>query len=218
MASAATELEVFSWEEDGKHSPVMSLAVQGQKTNLTMWQVVGVLFVATCGGAYGIEDCVRSGGGLGTIIGVAFAPWVWGLPTAFVVAELATCVPSNAGASMWVNLAFPNWVTLAFIICTGLSNFVDNSLYPNLLVSYLLPTTTATLPVLITKFVVILCAATVNILGIDLVGNFGMAFTLLTTLPFLLLFLVRVPDLSLDRVLAHTPKEIDWTRFLPLLS
>eukprot|EP00754_Rhynchopus_humris_P040053 Rhum_TRINITY_DN23105_c0_g1::Rhum_TRINITY_DN23105_c0_g1_i1::g.177143::m.177143 len=217
--------EVFTCSEQGRDSRAMSSVLHSKdkekdKRNLSMWQVVGVLFVATVGGAYGIEECVHSGGGLATILGVLVIPWVWGLPTAFVVAELATAIPSNAGASMWVNCAFPQWVTLSFILCTGLSNFVDNSLYPNLLVSYLLPgsATTAPMAALVAKAVVVGCATAVNVFSIDLVGNFGLAFTILTTSPFLLLFLLRAPHLELSKLVSHTPPTVDWSRFLPLLS
>eukprot|EP01059_Diplonema_ambulator_P006688 TRINITY_DN16307_c0_g1_i1.p1 TRINITY_DN16307_c0_g1~~TRINITY_DN16307_c0_g1_i1.p1 ORF type:complete len:496 (+),score=41.26 TRINITY_DN16307_c0_g1_i1:524-2011(+) len=187
--------------------------------SLLAWQLVGLLFVATVGGAYGVEGCVREGGGWGTLVGVLITPWVWGLPTAVVVAELATAVPSNAGAVMWVNLSSPEWVTLSFVIISGIANFVDNSLYPNLLASYLLPPTSTIAPHILVKATTLAVSTLVNVYGIDVVAHFGSVFTILITLPFLLIFLLYLPSVSLTNIYNHVPTErISWSRFLPLLS
>eukprot|EP01064_Diplonema_japonicum_P022746 TRINITY_DN3288_c1_g1_i1.p1 TRINITY_DN3288_c1_g1~~TRINITY_DN3288_c1_g1_i1.p1 ORF type:complete len:506 (+),score=84.20 TRINITY_DN3288_c1_g1_i1:72-1520(+) len=187
--------------------------------SLSVVQLVGLLFVATIGGAYGIEECVRSGGGFWTIVGVMGTPWVWGLPTALVVAELATSIPSNAGAVMWVNLTSPTWLTLTFVGITGIANFVDNSLYPNLLTTYIFTPSSSPFSLAVTKATAVLLSTAVNIMGIDVVGNSGSVFMILTILPFLLVFLLKAPEIGFKTVLTHVPASSpNWGKFLPLLS
>lgn len=43
------------------------------------------------------------GGPLLCLTGLVVLPWVWGIPTALGVAELATSMPSNGGVLVWVN-------------------------------------------------------------------------------------------------------------------
>ena len=197
------------------------------KKSLTAMQLVGVLFVATIGGAYGIEEGVQTGGGFGMTIGVLLAPWIWGLPTAMVVSELATALPSNAGPILWISKVAPDFITFCFVIFTILANIVDNSIYPNLLVAYFnAPPTagasvsTGVLSSIFIKFMSILAAASINVFSIDTVGAFGAGFMILTIAPFILLFFSRLSYMSELTVLLpkHIPDHINWGKFVPILT
>eukprot|EP01060_Flectonema_neradi_P035266 TRINITY_DN6444_c0_g3_i3.p1 TRINITY_DN6444_c0_g3~~TRINITY_DN6444_c0_g3_i3.p1 ORF type:complete len:479 (+),score=45.48 TRINITY_DN6444_c0_g3_i3:113-1549(+) len=205
-------------ENDNQHSTT-------PKQSLSAIQLVGLLFVATIGGAYGIEEGVQTGGGLGLTLGVLIAPWVWGLPTAMIISELATSLPSNAGPVLWISKVAPTFVTFCFVVFTTIANVVDNSIYPNLLVSYFTApssngVSSASLPPIFIKIISISAAAILNIISIDAVGVFGTGFMFLTIGPFILMFLMRVGfmgDLS-SLLRNHVPEQISWGKFIPILT
>ena len=75
------------------------------------------------------------------ILGLLILPWIWGVPTALGVAELATAMPSNGGVLIWINCAFSSSITCTTAASTMFMNVVDNAIYPNLFVDYLLEVT-----------------------------------------------------------------------------
>eukprot|EP01064_Diplonema_japonicum_P034655 TRINITY_DN7266_c0_g1_i1.p1 TRINITY_DN7266_c0_g1~~TRINITY_DN7266_c0_g1_i1.p1 ORF type:complete len:505 (+),score=41.21 TRINITY_DN7266_c0_g1_i1:32-1516(+) len=182
-------------------------------------QLLGVLFVAAIGGAYGMEDCVRTGGGLWTIIGVAVLPWVWGLPTALCVAELATSLPANSGPDAWIGAAFPTWFAVMSIFWTFFVNRIDNSVYPNLFVDYLTPVVDLSSfeqACIKTGFVAICCF--LNILGIEIVGKASVFLMLLTILPFVLMFAFEAPNMDLSDLFKTPEAGVSWKVFLPMIA
>ena len=193
------------------------------KQGLGFIQLLGVLFVAAIGGAYGLEGCIKSGGSLWVMIALLSLPWLWGLPTALVVAELATSMPANSGADAWISCAFPPWFTIMSMVWTFMINRVDNSLYPNLFVSYLAevnPLSETMKIVLKTLFVVL--AAGMNVVGVELVGKASLLLMFLSLLPFFLMFLLEIVIHWDDAVWTDMLKEpssgVDWTLFIPMIA
>jgi len=79
---------------------------------LTWHNLVGVTFFAVCGGDYGIEDSVGSGGVGLSLIALLVLPWVWSLPIALMTAELSSMIPEAGGYVVWAHRAFgPFWAT-----------------------------------------------------------------------------------------------------------
>eukprot|EP01065_Artemidia_motanka_P026721 TRINITY_DN31982_c0_g1_i1.p1 TRINITY_DN31982_c0_g1~~TRINITY_DN31982_c0_g1_i1.p1 ORF type:complete len:532 (+),score=171.35 TRINITY_DN31982_c0_g1_i1:54-1598(+) len=188
------------------------------KAALSLGPLLGVLFVAVIGGAYGLEDCVRTGGPLVTIIFLCVLPWLWGLPTALCVAELGSAVPSNAGVDMWINIAFPPWFTCMSLCWTFFINRVDNSLYPNLFVDYLaqIVDLAGWHKALLKCGFVLFCMA-INIRGVEIIGQAGIALALLSVLPFVAMVAWEVPQLNTEDW-NHVPASIDWKNFLPMIA
>lgn len=61
---------------------------------LTLWPLVAATFFMVSGGAYGTEDIVHGAGyGLAILI-LLLTPVLWGLPTAFMIGELASALPA----------------------------------------------------------------------------------------------------------------------------
>ncbi len=59
--------------------------------------VVGVVYAVACGGPYGTEDYVASTGPGLLLLLLFLAPWLWGVPVAFAIAELSSLLPIKGG-------------------------------------------------------------------------------------------------------------------------
>jgi len=100
------------------------------KTRAGLLTLVGLLFASTCGGPYGMEDFVaRVGPGL--FITLLFVtPWLWGLPAAFASAELSSRQSVEGGYYRWARAHLGEFWGFQSGICSVLSSFLDNALYP----------------------------------------------------------------------------------------
>jgi len=103
---------------------------RGFKTRAGLLTLTGLLFASTCGGPYGMEDFVaRVGPGL--FITLLFVtPWLWGLPAAFASAELSSRQSVEGGYYRWARTHLGEFWGFQSGICSVLSSFLDNALYP----------------------------------------------------------------------------------------
>ncbi|KAK7200874.1 amino acid permease [Novymonas esmeraldas] len=189
------------------------------KAVLTTLTLLGVIYTASISGGYGLEDSVSAGGPLLSILFLCLIPFVWGIPVSLCVAELSCSIPSNAGPIMWVNCAFPSWMTFTTVLWTAFLNSVDNSLYPAVFADYC-----ATLFHLggvekaLLKISFLWMCALINIVGVMLVGAFSVAIMGITILPFFLMFLLQLPHgFNWERI-AYVPDKINWAVFLPVVA
>lgn len=189
------------------------------KAVLTTLTLLGVIYTASISGGYGLEDSVRAGGPLLTILFLVAIPFVWGIPVSLCVAELSCAIPSNAGPIMWVNCSFSPWLTFAAVQWTTIFNFVDNSLYPSVFADYC-----ATLFSLTTlgknaiKLLFISICTLINIRGVQFVGSFSVAIMIITIMPFFLMFSMQLFEgLDWERI-AEIPSSIQWSLFLPVVA
>lgn len=65
-----------------------------------------MIWIMVCGGPYGIELTIQSGGVFLTLVGLIITPLIFSLPHALVCAELNSIMPSNHGYILWVYRAF----------------------------------------------------------------------------------------------------------------
>ena len=100
------------------------------KSRAGLLPLVGLLFASTCGGPYGMEDFVaRVGPGL--FITLLFVtPWLWGLPAAFASAELSSRQSVEGGYYRWARQHLGEFWGFQSGVCSVLSSFLDNALYP----------------------------------------------------------------------------------------
>ncbi|KAG5492861.1 hypothetical protein JKF63_01441 [Porcisia hertigi] len=189
------------------------------KKVLTTLTLLGVIYTGSISGGYGLEDSVSAGGPLLSILFLCAIPFVWGIPVSLCVAELSCSIPSNAGVIMWVNCAFPPWITFTTVLWSAFLNSLDNSLYPAVLADYC-----ATLFHLgwlekaLLKIIFLWMCAAINIVGVTFVGVFSVGIMLITMLPFFLMFLLQLPHgLKWDRI-AYVPDSVNWALFLPVVA
>jgi amino acid transporter len=160
---------------------------------LTLWPLVAATFFMVSGGTYGTEDIVH-GAGYGLAILILFlTPLLWSLPTAFMIGELASALPSEGGYYAWVRRGLGNfwgfqeaWLSLA-------ASIFDMAIYPTLFVAYL----TRLVPwfaighrgQMAALGVVAVCAA-LNLAGIRVVGVTSLWLFFLLSAPFALIVLL----------------------------
>jgi amino acid transporter len=104
---------------------------------MTALGLIAATYFMVSGGPYGLEDLIaQTGYGLGILI-LCLVPFLWALPTALMVGELASAIPDSGGFYIWVQRALGKfwgfqeaWLSLA-------ASVFDMGIYPLLFTSYL---------------------------------------------------------------------------------
>jgi len=175
--------------------------------------LMAATFFMVSGGPYGIEDILDAGYLKGLIILVAL-PFLWSLPTALMIGELASALPEEGGFYDWVRRAMgPFWGYQEAWLSLAASVF-DMAIYPTLFVLYLgqlLPAWTAGWHGAAWELGLIVLCCGWNLLGAPAVGDGSMALFVLLLSPFVVL--VAVAFWHGAHVLGpHWPAHISWTR------
>jgi amino acid transporter len=106
-------------------------------TRLSVGTIFLVVFVLASAGPFGVEEMVSATGpGLALLL-ILVVPVVWGAPLALICTELASAIPEEGGAYMWVERALgPFWAFQAGW-WSSLSGVVDTAVYVVLAVTYM---------------------------------------------------------------------------------
>ena len=165
------------------------------KGKVTLWPLVGAVYLIVAGGPFGLEDIVGSSGYLGAILILLITPLIWSLPTALMVSELSSAIPEDGGYYRWVARGMgrfwgfqEGWLSL-----TG--SIFDMAIYPTLFVSYLsrfAPALVAGHRGVLIGVIMIAACAVWNMLGARAVGRSSLAMTLLLLAPFVVLTVYAV--------------------------
>jgi amino acid transporter len=106
-------------------------------TRLPVATVLLVVFVLVSSGPYGVEEMVSATGPGMALLLLAVIPLVWGAPLALVCTELASAMPEEGGAYVWVERALGRFWAFQSGWWSTLSGLVDTALYVVLAVTYL---------------------------------------------------------------------------------
>ncbi len=149
--------------------------------------LVAATYFMVSGGPYGIEDILGGAGFLKAILILLILPFVWCLPTALMIGELASAIPAEGGFYVWVRRALgPFWGYQESWLSLSASIF-DMAIYPAIFVLYL----GKLLPALTggwhgygwTLAVVVVCCAW-NLLGAPVVADDSVGLFALLLAPF----------------------------------
>ena len=188
---------------------------------ITVWQLVGMTYFAVSGGPFGFEDAIGAGGALLSSVGVAFLCIVWSLPLSMMTMELSNLIPGAGGHVLWVKAGLGLWWARQHSLCVFLNSVFDNAMYPVLCIDYLQELWPGlelnAFGYWVMCAVIVGLALCFNVLGIDLVGNASVIFTVMTMLPFVVMVVLGLPEVDLGRI-AEVPKGgVEWGRFVSLL-
>jgi amino acid transporter len=172
--------------------PVESTGVEIRHVSRTLGLagIAGIIFFSVSGGPYGLEDTIgESGPGMGILL-ILIVPLIWSLPTALMVAELATAMPVQGGYYYWTKTALGRFWGFTQGWWMWVTSWVDLALYPVLFVDY----AAYFFPVLednqlirwLVAVTVIWSFALLNMRGSKLVGDSSKIFFVLVISPFVL--------------------------------
>jgi len=151
--------------------------------------LMAATFFMVSGGPYGIEDILDAGYLKGLILLVAL-PFLWSLPTALMIGELASALPEEGGFYVWVRRALgPFWGYQEAWLSLAASVF-DMAIYPTLFVLYLgrlAPGWTAGWHAMAWELGLIAVCCAWNLMGAPAVGDGSLALAILLLAPFAVL-------------------------------
>src|SRR5947209_3794676 len=104
---------------------------------LTLAGLVAATYFMVAGGPYGLEDVIGKAGYATTLLILVSTPRVWSLPTALMVGELSSALPSDGGYYVWVKRALGRFWGFQEAWLTLTASVFDMAIYPTLFVSYL---------------------------------------------------------------------------------
>jgi amino acid transporter len=171
-----------------------SLIVPKKKfVRLTLWPLVAATFFMVSGGTYGTEDIVHGAGYWRAIVILLLTPIIWSLPTAFMIGELSSALPSEGGYYAWVRRAMGNFWGFQEAWLSLVASIFDMAIYPTLFVLYL----TRMFPwfaegrrgVMVGVAVVAACAL-LNIAGVRVVSTTSLWLFFLLSSPFVVMVLL----------------------------
>jgi amino acid transporter len=154
---------------------------------------VAATFFMVSGGTYGTEDIIHGAGYGRGILLLLVTPILWSLPTAWMIGELSSALPSEGGYYAWVRRAMGNFWGFQEAWLSLVASIFDMAIYPTLFVAYL----TRLIPwfgvnyrgVMVGLAVVALCAI-LNIAGIRIVAISSLWLFFLLSAPFVLIVLI----------------------------
>lgn len=155
---------------------------------LSLPALVAVTFFMVSGGPYGLEELVRKAGFQVSILILLVTPFLWSLPTALMLGELASAIPAEGGFYVWVGRALgPFWGFQEAWLSLAASVF-DMAIYPTLFVLYLARVFpwAGQHPVLVGAAMIAVCTAW-NLAGAKAVGDSSLVMAAALLLPFVVL-------------------------------
>src|SRR6202045_3066024 len=160
---------------------------------LTLWPLVAATFFMVSGGTYGTEDIIHGAGYGRGILLLLLTPLIWSLPTAYMIGELSSALPSEGGYYAWVRRAMGNFWGFQEAWLSLVASIFDMAIYPTLFVAYL----TRLVPWfavghrgwMVALGVVTICTL-MNIAGIRVVAISSLWLFFLLSAPFVLIVLI----------------------------
>jgi amino acid transporter len=162
---------------------------------MTLVPLIAATYFLVAGGPFGLEDIVSKAGYAGAILILSITPLLWSLPTALMVSELASALPSDGGYYVWVTRALGRFWGFqeAWLSLTG--SLFDMAIYPTLFVEYLghfAPAATAHGRGVWIGVALVAACALWNLLGARDVGLSSVALGVVLLGPFVILTLYAV--------------------------
>jgi len=162
---------------------------------MTLVPLIAATYFLVAGGPFGLEDIVSKAGYAGAILILSITPLLWSLPTALMVSELASALPSDGGYYVWVTRALGRFWGFqeAWLSLSG--SLFDMAIYPTLFVEYLghfAPAATAHGRGVWIGVALVAACALWNLLGARDVGLSSVALGVVLLGPFVILTLYAV--------------------------
>jgi len=172
-----------------------AIARLARSNKLRLLPLVAATYFMVAGGPYGLEDILGKAGYARALLLLAAVPFVWSLPTALMVGELAAALPDEGGFYIWVRRALgPFWGFQEAWLSLAASVF-DMAIYPAIFVAYLTraaPQLTAGRRGTVWALAVVAGCALWNLLGARRVGLGAIGLFCVLLAPFVVLVAIAL--------------------------
>jgi amino acid transporter len=176
-------------------SPVSLQIPKTAPGRMKLLPLLAATYFMVAGGPYGLEDILGAAGYLKALLLLAVIPFVWSLPTALMVGELASAIPAEGGYYVWVRRALgPFWGFQEAWLSLAASVF-DMAIYPTIFVLYLTrvaPAWTVGYRATLWALAVVLGCALWNLTGARAVGRGSVILFVLLLAPFVILIAIAI--------------------------
>jgi amino acid transporter len=166
---------------------VMQFALKSSRRKLRVLPLITATYFMVSGGPYGIEDILGGAGFVRAAVILLVLPFVWSLPAALMIGELASALPDEGGFYVWVRRALgPFWGYQEGWLSLSASIF-DMAIYPAIFVLYLSklnPGLTSGWHGYAWSIAVVVVCSVWNLRGAPAVGNGSMGMFVLLLAPF----------------------------------
>ena len=178
----------------------------GVRRSLRLMPLVAATFFMVSGGPYGLEDLVQKAGYARSLIVLLVLPFIWSLPTAFMVGELSSTLPEEGGYYVWVRRALGPFWGFQEAWLSLLASIFDMAIYPTIFVLYVAqfaPALGRGRNGLVLGAAVVVLAAVWNIAGIRAVGNSSVYLMLALLFPFAAMTVYALAKTSAAAAVSH---------------
>jgi len=165
----------------------MRFALKPVRRKMLFLPLIAATYFMVSGGPYGIEEILGGAGFLKAIVILLALPFLWCLPTALMIGELAAALPADGGFYVWVRRAMGSfwgyqegWLSLS-------ASIFDMAIYPALFVLYLgkfSPMLTAGAKGYAWSLAVVVVCCLWNLRGAPVVGRDSLGMCALLLAPF----------------------------------
>jgi amino acid transporter len=161
-----------------------------KRGKLTLLPLIAATYFIVSGGPFGLEDIVSKSGYSGAILILLITPVIWALPTALMVAEMASAFPEEGGYYVYVTRGLGRFWGFQEAWLSLVGSVFDMAIYPTLFVSYLghfVPALTSGWRAFAIGAGLVALAAIWNLLGVKVVGDSSVVLGVLLLAPFAVL-------------------------------
>jgi amino acid transporter len=173
----------------------MRFGLKPARRKMRFLPLIAATYFMVSGGPYGIEDILGGAGFSRAIIILLVLPFLWCLPTALMIGELAAAIPAEGGFYVWVRRALgPFWGYQEGWLSLSASIF-DMAIYPAIFVLYLgkfLPWLTAGWSGYAWSLAVVVLCCAWNMRGAPAVGEDSVGLFVALLAPFAVLVVLGV--------------------------
>lgn len=191
-------------------------ADSGHVHYLGVFQLAMVVWYNVSGGAFGIEESVRSAGFFVSILGFLIMPFVWSLPEALMTAELGSTFPEAAGGVAWVEEAFGSVAGWQAGYLGWVAGATDNAIYPVLFLDYVMQLGFSAAMHEINRYLRFFLLSVTSVLlgylnwrGLHIVGNMSIIIGVLSMAPFVAMVVIGLFKLDTSRWLEIPQEAVD---------
>jgi len=188
-------------------------ASSGRFRKLKLGAFVAVLYAYCAAGPFGFEEMVSTSGPGMSLLFLICVPWLFALPMSLATSEMATAMPVEGGFYRWTRAAFGDFLGYQCGFWNWTGTFLMNAAYAVGLADYvaqLTPTVARGWRHWLMALFFLLLVATVNVIGIRIVGGVTKILLLTVLIPVAVFTVMGFAHAHGNPFVPLTPPGMPW--------